>query len=126
MKVIGNNLEHSSIVQAVIDVDGILDFTDPAESGKDNDPEKPSVGKLWLGYSYKENPKIWEDASPINYVNENTPPFLFINSSIDRFHAGREVLIEKLNRYNTYSEIHTFPDTPHPFWFFHPWFQTLH
>ncbi len=119
----GDNLEHSSVVQAVVDIDGVLDFTDPAESGKDNDPEKPSVGKLWLGYKYLENPDIWKEASPINYVDENSPPFLFINSSIDRFHAGRDLVIEKLNRYNTYSEIHTFPDTPHPFWFFHPWFK---
>jgi len=119
----GNYLEYSSNVNAVINIDGILDFTDPAESGKDHDPEKPSVGKLWLGYSYEENPKLWEDVSPINHVDHNTPPFLFINSSIDRFHAGRDVLIEKLNRYGTYSEMHTLPDTPHPFWFFHPWFK---
>ena len=121
----GNYLDHSSNVQAVINIDGILDFTDPAESGKDQDPEKPSVGKSWLGYSYKERPEIWREASPINYVDENTPPFLFINSSTDRFHAGREILIEKLNKYQTYSEIHTFPDTPHSFWFFHPWFKPI-
>jgi acetyl esterase/lipase len=121
----GNYLSHSSNVQAVINIDGILDFTDPAESGKDQDPEKPSVGKLWFGYSYKEKPAIWSEASPINYVDENTPPFLFINSSIDRFHAGREILIEKLNKYQTYSEIHTIPDTPHSFWFFHPWFKPM-
>lgn len=119
----GNYLNHSSSVHAVINIDGILDFTDPAESGKDQDPEKPSVGKLWLGYSYKDNPKIWSEASPINYINHNTPPFLFINSSIDRFHAGREILIDKLNKYNTYSEVYTFPDSPHSFWFFHPWFN---
>jgi pectinesterase len=119
----GSFFEQSSDIQAVIDIDGILDFTDPAESGKDNDPEKPSVGKLWLGYFFKENPEIWREASPINYVDENSPPFLFINSSISRFHAGRDILVDKLKKYGTYSEIHPFPDTPHPFWFFHPWFD---
>ena len=119
----GDNLNQSSNVQAVINIDGILDFTDPAESGKDQDPEKPSVGKLWLGYSYQDNPELWKQASPINYVDAKTPPFLFVNSSIGRFHAGREILIEKLNMYQTYSEIHTFPDTPHTFWLFHPWFN---
>ena len=117
-----DNYNHSSDVQAVIDIDGILDFTHPAESGKDSDPEKPSVGKLWLGFTYKENPEIWREVSPINYVDGNTPPFLFMNSSIDRFHAGRGVLIEELNKYSTYSEVHTFANSPHPFWFFHPWF----
>jgi acetyl esterase/lipase len=120
----GDNLNHSSNVQAVINIDGILDFTDPAESGKDQDLEKPSVGKLWLGYSYKDNPEIWRIASPINYIDSKTPPFLFLNSSIDRFHAGRDFFIEKLNRFRIYSEIHTFPDAPHTFWFFHPWFKS--
>jgi len=76
-----------------------------------------------LGYTFRENPEIWNEASPTNYVDENSPPFLFINSSINRFHAGRDILVDKLNKYGTYSEIHTFPDTPHPFWFFHPWFN---
>lgn len=119
---IGDNLEHSSLVQAVINLDGILDFTDPAESGKDDDPEKPSVGKLWLGYSFKENPGIWREASPLNYVDKYSSPFLFINSSLDRFHAGRDFFIKKLSDNNIYSEVHTFPDSPHPLWLFHPWY----
>ncbi len=117
------NLNHSSDVEAVVDIDGILDFTNPAESGKDNDPEKPSVGKLWLGYSFKEKPELWIEASPLSYVSQKTPPFVFINSSLERFHAGRETFIEKLRSYNTYFEIHTMPDTPHTFWLFHPWFN---
>ncbi|MCX6167753.1 MAG: alpha/beta hydrolase [Ignavibacteriales bacterium] len=117
------NLNHSSNVQAIINIDGILDFTDPAESGKDNDPEKPSVGKLWLSYSFKERPALWNEASPLNYVGNKTPPIIFINSSIERFHAGRETFIEKLKIYNIYYEVHTIPDTPHTFWLFHPWFE---
>jgi acetyl esterase/lipase len=117
------NLNHSSEVQAIINIDGILDFAHPAESGKDNDPNKSSVGKLWFGYSYKEKPEIWIEASPLTYVNNNTPPIIFINSSIDRFHAGRDVFIEKLKQFNTYYEVHTISDTPHTFWLFHPWFE---
>jgi acetyl esterase/lipase len=119
----GGNKNHSSDVQAIVDIDGILDFTDPAESGKDDDPLKPSVGKLWFDYSYKENPEIWKEASPVNYVNENTAPIVFINSSMERFHAGRDVMIEKLKSFNIYYEVHTIPDTPHSFWLFHPWFE---
>lgn len=119
------NSDRSSIVQAVIDIDGILDFTDPNESDKDQDPKNPSVGKLWLGYTYKDNPKIWKEASPINYVDKFSPPFLFINSSLARFHAGRDIFINKLNEFGIYSEIHTFPDTPHPFWLFYPWFNSV-
>ncbi|MFA7228669.1 MAG: alpha/beta hydrolase [Melioribacteraceae bacterium] len=117
------NSSNSSSVQAVVNIDGILDFTDPAESGKDNDPAKPSAGKLWLGYSFKENPALWIEASPLTYAGVSTPPILFINSSIERFHAGREAFIQKLRDLDIYSEVHTIPDTPHTFWLFNPWFE---
>jgi acetyl esterase/lipase len=115
--------EHSSSVQAVIDIDGVLDFTTPAESGHDDNPAKPSAGKKWLGASLKENPGIWIEASPVKYAGEKTPPVLFINSSLPRFHAGRDSVIGILKLFNIYTEVHTIPNTPHPFWLFHPWFD---
>jgi len=118
-----DNINYSSNVQSIVDIDGILDFTDPAESGKDSIPENPSAGKQWLGYSYKENPDIWIEASPLTYVDKNTPPMLFINSSFDRFHAGRDEAIQILKSHNIYYEVHTIPDTPHSFWLFEPWFE---
>lgn len=114
----------SSSVRAVIDVDGILDFTHPAESNKDSNPQKPSAGKAWFGALYKHNPAVWMEASPMNYVDEKTPPFLFINSSNERYHAGRDYMIEKMNLFRIYSEVKTIPDTPHTFWLFEPWFDT--
>ena len=113
----------SDKVHAIINIDGIVDFTDPAESGKDNNPQKPSAGARWFGYTIKQNPEIWREASPLSYVNAQTPPTLFINSALPRFHAGRDEFIQVLNRNNIYSEIHTIENTPHPFWLFHPWFD---
>lgn len=116
----------TSEVQAVIDIDGILDFTDPAESGKDTSNYFPSVGKLWLGETYKENPVLWVEASPLTYISKDSPPFLFLNSSNYRFHAGRDEAINIFNKYNIPYEVYTFSDTPHTFWLFHPWFlQTV-
>jgi len=115
----------SDRVQAIINIDGIVDFTDPAESGKDTNPEKPSAGARWFGFTFQQNPMIWMEASPLIYVNKNTPPTLFINSSIPRFHAGRDEFISMLNQYGTYSEVHTIENTPHPFWLFHPWFDEI-
>ena len=117
------NAKSSSKVQAVIDIDGVLDFTTPAESAKDDDPKKPSAGKAWFGASYKEKPELWRDASPINYVDDKTAPILFVNSALERFHAGRDEMIAQLNKLGISSEVHTIPDTPHPFWLFHPWFE---
>ncbi|MCB0295211.1 MAG: hypothetical protein KDG51_08215, partial [Calditrichaeota bacterium] len=66
---------------------------------------------------------LWKAASPVYYVNENSPPILFINSSMPRFHAGRDAVIEKLDRFSIYHEVHTFADAPHSFWLFDPWFE---
>src|ERR1035437_1567467 len=118
-------INHSSHVQAIIDIDGVLDMTDPNESAKDTNSFKPSSGKKWIGYSYKENPGLWKEASALNFVNTNSAPICFINSSNTRFHAGRDEMITKLNKLGIYSEVHTIPNTPHEFWLFHPWFDIV-
>lgn len=115
--------ENLSDVQAVVDIDGMLDFTDPAESGKDNDPLKSSSGRLWFGASYKEKPELWREASPLYHVNKRAAPIVFINSSIERFHAGRDEMIRVLKSFNIYYEVHTIENAPHTFWLFHPWFE---
>ena len=45
------------------------------------------------------------------------------NSSIPRFHNGRDEAIEQLHALGIYTEVHTFDDTPHTYWFFRPWFD---
>lgn len=117
--------EGKKLVQAIINMDGVVDFTDPVESGKDQDINKPSAGKKWLGYSIKENPEIWAQVSPINYLTDAAPPIIFINSSNERYHAGRERLISFYNKNKIYNEVHTISKTPHPFWLFHPWFEDV-
>jgi pectinesterase len=119
----GGHANYSSGVQAVVDIDGILDFTKPESRLYDDDPKKPSAAAYWFGGSYREKPELWKDASSLFYVNEKTAPIIFINSSLPRFHAGRDEMIEKLEALGIYYEVHTIPDTPHPFWLFHPWFE---
>jgi len=120
----GGSPEYSSSIQAIVDIDGVLDFTHPAESGKDTDSSKPSAGASWLGATYRERPDLWREVSPLQHVSRQTPSVLFINSSLDRYHAGRDEMIAKLQAYGIPSHVQTFPDTPHPFWLFHPWFDT--
>lgn len=117
----------SSSVQAVINIDGVMDFFG-AELNKDVNPQsekakKPSAASRWLG-SIEENKANWLAASSVNQITSESAPICFINSSIPRFHDGRDEAIEKLNRLNIYSEVHEIPDTPHPFWLFEPWFDT--
>ena len=107
----------SSEVQAIVNIDGIVSFIHPEASA-----EGKAAG-LWLDGSRDENPKNWKEASPLEYVDKNTPPILFINSSRPRFHAGRDDMIKILNKNNIYSEVHTLKDSPHSFWLLQPWFQ---
>ena len=106
----------SSEVQAIVNIDGITSFIHP-------DAEESEIAGLWLGGLRNENPKNWKEASPLEYVDKNTPPILFINSSMPRFHAGRDDMIKILEENNIYSEVHTLEDSPHSFWLLEPWFQ---
>lgn len=110
-------------VNTLINVDGVVDFTDPNESGKDVDPDKPSAAAQYLGCTYADCPEIWKNVSAVNYVDESSPTTLFINSSKARFHAGRDSYIEQLNANEIYNEVHTLRGAPHSFWLFHPWFE---
>lgn len=108
----------AATVQAVVDIDGTLAFHHP-------ESEEGTVAAEWLGGTYAQKPEIWQEAAPLEHVGPATAPILFINSSIPRFHAGRDDMIRKLDALHIYSEVHTLEDTPHPFWFFNPWFRPM-
>lgn len=117
------NVNHSSNFQAIVDIDGTLSFIHP-ESGEGDDSKRISAATYWFGYSKKDNPALWEEASPLTHVGKQTPPTLFLNSSIARMHAGREDFIKVLDQHHIYSEVKTFEGSPHSFILFHPWFDS--
>ena len=106
----------SSNVQAIIDVDGILAFHHP-------ESEEGTMAGQWLGGSYEEAADNWRKASALTHADENTPPVLFLGSSFPRFLAGKDDMIKILEQNNIYYQAHTFPDSPHGFWLYHPWFE---
>ncbi|AYN04136.1 alpha/beta hydrolase [Flavobacterium sp. 140616W15] len=111
-----NKSKSTAAVNAIIDIDGILAFKHP-------ESEEGEMAALWLNGTYEENPKNWENASALTHANKNTPPILFINSSFNRFHAGRDDMIAILNQNKIYNEVKTIQNSPHSFWFFNPWFE---
>ena len=111
------NAAHSSKVQAVLNIDGIVSFIHPEASA-----EGEMAGQ-WLGGSRETNWKNWKEASPLEYANAQTPPFLFVNCIIPRFHAGRDDLFKIMDTAGTYHETHTIPNSTHSFWTVHPWFE---
>ncbi|HET9053532.1 MAG TPA: alpha/beta hydrolase, partial [Cyclobacteriaceae bacterium] len=107
--------------QAVVDMDGLLDFTD-AETLAVKRTEN-SADVFWLEGSYETIPERWKEASAITWVSVNDPPFLFINSSQTRFHAGCARMAAQLKNHNIYTEVKTLEGAPHSYWLFHPWFE---
>lgn len=115
--------EKSSSIQAIINIDGVVELLTPLVRSFEDNPTKASSMGLWLGGRYDELPELWKEVSPLEYAGADTPPTLFINSALPRFHSGRDDFMQILNEHNIYTEIHTIANTPHPFWLFHPWFD---
>lgn len=106
-------------IQAIVNVDGIVSFIHP-------EAEESTYAAYWLNGDREVNLKNWTEASPLEFVDKNTPPTLFINSSQPRFHAGRDDMMNKLRQYNIQTEFHEIKDSPHSFWSAEPWFtETL-
>ena len=118
----GNNSEFSSAVQSVVDIDGTATLIDPGNIEKEKKGPFDTNTRL-IGGSYEEKPEVWRDASPITHVNKRSAPVLFINSSSYRPFQQREEMSARLKAMGIVSEIVVIPDTPHPFWLFHPWFD---
>ncbi|AWM15007.1 esterase [Flavobacterium sediminis] len=110
--------KYSDRFKAIVDIDGVLAFHHP-------ESKEGAMAAEWLGGTYEKVPEVWEEASALNYISEAKLPMLFINSQYERFHAGRDEMIEQLNKKKIYSEIVTVKDSPHTFWLFHPWFDEI-
>jgi acetyl esterase/lipase len=112
----------SSGAQAIVNIDGLSDFTSETARKYEDDPAKqPSSAGAWFGGRYAEKTALWREASPIFYVNARTPPILFIGSAQPRFAVGREEMIARMDAAGVPSRVVLLPDTPHSFWLFDPW-----
>lgn len=112
---------YSSKVQAVIDMDGLLDFTAAESLALPRNDYSADV--FWLGGYYDSIPARWREASALYWARINSPPFLFINSAQTRFHAGCGPMVDRLNSFGIYNRVYKLEDAPHSYWLFHPWFE---
>lgn len=111
-------------IGAVVDIDGLADFTGPdllaQLAAKSGAPDR------FLGGTFAERPETWRDASAINRVSAKSAPTLFLNSTAPTpILPGRDAMRDKLQALGIDSEIVVVPDTPHPFWLFNPWFPRV-
>ncbi len=94
----------------------VVDFYGPAElilfPGADN-PESPEG--LLLGAAPLERPDLARAASPVNYVDENDPPFLIVHGEKDDLVAPRQsqLLGAWLTTAGVENEVIIVPGAPH-------------
>ncbi|GJI99986.1 hypothetical protein RugamoR64_05250 [Duganella rhizosphaerae] len=113
-----------SAVQAIVNIDGLSDFTAEAALKYEDDPAKqPSAAGAWFGGRYAEKSALWAEASPIRYVRAGMPPMLFIASAQPRFSVGHEEMAARMAQAGVASQTVVLPNTPHSFWLFDPWLQ---
>lgn len=112
----GPHLEGSSAVKACIVMAAPQDLV---ASFKDN--PKAEGALLFFGASYAENPALYKEASPIEYVRVGVPPTLFIEGENDSVKIGRKEMMEKLKALGIETALHTLKDAPYPFWMSQPW-----
>lgn len=114
----------SSAAQLVLNIDGLSDFTSVEARKYEDVRGKDSSAGFWFSGGYAEKRELWHDASPIFYVDDKTPPILFLNSAQERFHVGRDEMIEKMKVHGIPYKVVTLPDTPHTFWLYEPWLKS--
>lgn len=111
--------QYSSDIQAIIDIDGVIDFMAPWSLNLNRNPDSPDIE--WLGGSFTQKPEIWKDASPIFWANENSPPILIVKSGYPRFTAGAGELMTMYEKWGIHHEMYQFDIEVHPFWLMDPW-----
>lgn len=112
----------SSAAQAIVNIDGLSDFTSEAARLHEDDPRKnPSAAGAWFGGRYAEKTESWREASPLFHVGPGTPPMLFVISAQPRFSLGYKDMVAKLGVLGIPNQVVQIPETPHSFWLFEPW-----
>lgn len=106
---------------ALIDIDGVLDFTTPLALRYENAAGARSVAAQWLGGSWEQRPDRWREASGASHVGPLSPPMLVVSGEDERFTAGREAVIAGLTANGIAARHVHFAGLPHTFWLFDPY-----
>jgi acetyl esterase/lipase len=105
---LGENLDHSSAVQAVCDWYGPSDFLKMDDlPGSFAHLDENSPESMLIGGDIRKHPEKVREANPISYISENTPPFLIMHGKKDRtvIHQQSILLHDALKAHHIDSEL---------------------
>lgn len=106
---------------ALVDMDGVLDFTTPDALKYENAAGADSPAARWLGGSFEQAPERWREASAASHVGPHSPPTLIISSGNPRFTQGKDKVMAELARHGIPARWYAFARAPHDIWFFDPY-----
>ncbi|MFK7887167.1 MAG: alpha/beta hydrolase fold domain-containing protein [Gammaproteobacteria bacterium] len=115
----------SPSVSALIDMDGVLDFTSPLALRYENKRGDASAAGLWLGGAFEKIPKRWREASPVYHITASAPPTLILGSGQSRFTAGSDEVLRKLSALGIHAELIEYNKIIHTFWLFEPYLSDV-
>lgn len=115
---VGEHLEQSSAVQAVCNFYGATDFLhlfDQFPVGAEKIAYMREMIDRLLGGPLAEKTELARQASPINYIDENSPPFLTVHGTVDEMVPFRqaELLHDKLRQNGVVNRLFPVPDAGH-------------
>ena len=120
---VGENLDQSSSVQAVLDFYGPASFAPASGNSQDGKEQEekpeflqgPDPVEMLLGYSPKNDPEKAERAAALSYVNPDTPPFFIIHGTADPVVSieGSRALAAKLKENGCSVEMVEIEDAQH-------------
>ncbi len=120
----GENQTLSSDIQAVVNLDGTVTFMDNTLINVSE--TQPSPYWEYVHGVYSRNRETWLAASPLYYVDRHSAPTLFIKSTcVQPVLVGRDEMAQRMGVLGVHAEVIQIPDTPHPFWLVHPWFEQV-
>jgi pectinesterase len=112
-------------VSALIDIDGVLDFTTPLALQFENAAGANSAAGMWIGGAYETAGTKWQEASAASHVDGTSPPTLIIAGEAPRFTAGHERVQQVLDRNHIANAYIKYDRMPHAFWLFEPYVSKI-
>jgi acetyl esterase len=120
-----SNAADDTRVSALIDLDGVLDFTTPLAIEFENKLGDQSAAGLWFGGAMEKTLEKWQEASAARHVDEFSPPTLIISSGQLRFTAGSEQVRRDLDKHGIRNEYFQYDEVIHTFWLFEPYLSEV-
>jgi acetyl esterase/lipase len=109
--------KYSNIVtpKAIISFFGPTDFTDMY-----NNPSNemmPSLLANLIGFTPEQNPSIYKESSPVNFISKKSPPTILLQGKLDPLVSPRQadLLIDKLQTAGVPNQLVIYPNAKHGF-----------